>query len=150
MDNKNNKNNRPSGLKVLIYYVALFAIIALVVHFVFGPAGDTTQQRVTLNFSQFVSKIESGNVKTITVISPDRSYTGVLKDGSTFIAYAPSEYDMAVISEKYIVPQAAEGKLEVVSVRPSNLWSWLSLIPTIIMIIAIITPIAIKYSTQKY
>ena len=138
MDNKNNKNNRPSGLKVLIYYVALFAIIALVVHFVFGPAGDTTQQRVTLNFSQFVSKIESGNVKTITVNSSDRSYTGVLKDGSTFIAYAPSEYDMAVISEKYIVPQAAEGKLEVVSVRPSNLWSWLSLIPTIIMIVILI------------
>ena len=132
----NNKNNRPSGLGVFISYAVMFAIVMLVVSFFFG--NGNTQETKSLEFSEFVDLISNEKVDTLKISSSSRSYSGTLKDGTKFIAYAPTDYDMAIVSQEYVVPQAAEGKLKVESVKPSNWLSILSIIPTGILIVLMV------------
>ena len=131
-----NKNRRPSGLGILISYAVTFALITILVGFLFGRGAGTEVK--SLEFSEFVDLISNEKVATLKITSSNRSYTGTLKDGTKFIAYAPTDYDMAIISQDYVVPQAASGTLKVESVRPSNWLSLLSLVPTVILIVLMI------------
>ena len=128
----NNKNKRPGGIGILISYAITFAIIAMLVSFFFG--NGSAQETKSLQFSEFVDLIANEKVATLKVSSGNRSYSGTLKDGTKFVAYAPTDYDMAIVSQEYVVPQAAEGTLKVESVKPNNWLSILSLIPTVILI----------------
>ncbi|MBQ9911467.1 MAG: ATP-dependent zinc metalloprotease FtsH [Firmicutes bacterium] len=114
----------------------MFAIVMLVVSFFFG--NGNTQETKSLEFSEFVDLISNEKVDTLKISSSSRSYSGTLKDGTKFIAYAPTDYDMAIVSQEYVVPQAAEGKLKVESVKPSNWLSILSIIPTGILIVLMV------------
>jgi cell division protease FtsH len=96
--------------------------------------GNMGGQIVNLSFSEFIEKLDDKQVDTVKVSSGSRSYEGTLKDGTSFVAYAPTDYDMAVVSEKYIVPMAADGTITVPSVRPSNWMSILSWVPSVIML----------------
>jgi len=132
-----NKNKKPSGLKILAWYFAVFIVIALIISLVWG--GQVSgEQTVNLSFSEFTSKLEAQQVKKLSISEGSRAYSGYLKDGTRFIAYAPTDYDMAVISQYYIVPQSADGILEVASSKPNNWLSWVSLIPTAVMVIILI------------
>ena len=132
----NNKNKRPSPIGIFISYAVMFVIVMLVVSFFFGDGMNSETKN--LEYSEFVDLISSEKISTIKISSASRSYSGTLKDGTKFIAYAPTDYDMAIISQEYIVPQAAEGKLKVESVKPSNWLSILSLIPTVILIVLMV------------
>lgn len=134
----NNNNKRPNGLTFILGYIVMFIIVVLAVQLFFGKNGLTAPEVKTLQFSEFVDDLEDGRVKSVKVTSGNRSYRGTLKDGTQFITYAPTEYDMAVVSQNYIVPQAAEGSLEVISSKPSNWFSILSLIPTVILIVLMV------------
>ena len=127
-----NKNNRPGGFGIFISYAIMFLIITLIVSFLFGRGTGTETK--SLEFSEFVDLISNEKVGTLKISSSSRSYSGTLKDGTKFIAYAPTDYDMAIVSQEYVVPQAASGTLKVESVRPSNWLSLLSIIPTLILI----------------
>ena len=127
-----NKNNRPGGFGIFISYAIMFLIITLIVSFLFGRGTGTETK--SLEFSEFVDLISNEKVDTLKISSSSRSYSGTLKDGTKFIAYAPTDYDMAIVSQEYVVPQAASGTLKVESVRPSNWLSLLSIIPTLILI----------------
>ncbi|MBQ2218052.1 MAG: ATP-dependent zinc metalloprotease FtsH, partial [Firmicutes bacterium] len=59
---------------------------------------------------------------------------GQLKDSSYFISYAPTAYDMAIISEGYLIPQAEAGKLTVESIKPSAWAGVISWIPTLLLV----------------
>jgi len=133
----NNKNKRPSGIGIFISYAVTFAILVLLVSLLFGN-GMGGQETKQLQFSEFVDLISNEKVATLKISSGSRSYTGTLRDGTKFIAYAPTDYDMAVISQEYVVPQSAAGTLKVESTRPSNWLSILSLIPTIILIVLMV------------
>ena len=133
----NNKNKRPSGIGIFISYAVTFAILVLLVSLLFGN-GMGGQETKQLQFSEFVDLISNEKVATLKITSGSRSYTGTLRDGTKFIAYAPTDYDMAVISQEYVVPQSAAGTLKVESTRPSNWLSILSLIPTIILIVLMV------------
>ncbi len=132
-----NKNKRPSGIGIFISYAVTFAILVLLVSLLFGN-GMGGQETKQLQFSEFVDLISNEKVATLKIASGSRSYTGTLRDGTKFIAYAPTDYDMAVISQEYVVPQSAAGTLKVESTRPSNWLSILSLIPTIILIVLMV------------
>lgn len=132
-----NKNKRPSGIGIFISYAVTFAILVLLVSLLFGN-GMGGQETKQLQFSEFVDLISNEKVATLKITSGSRSYTGTLRDGTKFIAYAPTDYDMAVISQEYVVPQSAAGTLKVESTRPSNWLSILSLIPTIILIVLMV------------
>jgi cell division protease FtsH len=114
----------------------MFGLVVLIVSFLFG--NGATQETKSLEFSEFVDQISNEKVATLKISSSSRSYSGTLKDGTKFIAYAPTDYDMAIVSQEYVVPQAASGKLKVESVKPNNWLSLLSLIPTVILIVLMV------------
>ena len=85
----------------------MFGLVVLIVGFLFG--NGATQETKSLEFSEFVDQISNEKVATLKISSSSRSYSGTLKDGTKFIAYAPTDYDMAIVSQEYVVPQAASG-----------------------------------------
>ncbi len=127
-----NKNKRPSVFSVLLVYLFVFVLLVLLVQTIWNPSKP---EIVSMDFSQFVDHLSREDVTSLKVVSSNRCYTGELKDGTHFICYAPTEYDMAAVSDKYIVPQSAAGTLKVESTKPSNWALWISMIPTLILII---------------
>ena len=138
----NNKRKGPSFIKALIMYAAIFLVVALLVSALNGEnLFGNSKQIVQLEYSDFISQLEKENVTNIAVNDGSLSYSGKLKDGTEFTVNVPSSYDMAVISETYIVPQAAEGILQVSAVKSSAWLSIISWLPTILMFIIVIVMI---------
>ncbi len=129
----NNNNRRPGffggfGLYLLLFVIAI-ALFSAYQGNNFGGAGEIKE----LEFSEFVTQLQNENVASVKITEGTRSYEGSLKDGTKFAAYAPTAYDMALVSEEYIIPQSANG-LKVQSVKPSAWAGLLSWLPTILMI----------------
>ena len=129
-----NKRKNPKGP---VYYVLIFAIVFALAFAVQTFSRTLSGQVVSLDFSEFISDLQNEKVATIKVSAGSRCYEGELKDGTLFITYAPTDYDMNAISVNYIVPLAANGSLKVLSVKPSTLAGLLSWIPSIIMLVLI-------------
>ena len=129
-----NKRKNPKGP---VYYVLIFAIVFALAFAVQTFSRTLSGQVVSLDFSEFISDLQNEKVATIKVSAGSRCYEGELKDGTMFITYAPTDYDMNAISVNYIVPLAANGSLKVLSVKPSTLAGLLSWIPSIIMLVLI-------------
>ena len=129
------KGKSPKGP---LYYILIFALVFVVAYGIQMLAINFSGQVVNLEFSEFVQDLQTGQVESVKVNAGSRSYEGQLKNGEYYLAYAPSEYDMNTISEKYIVPMAADGSLTVLSVKPSMVGEILSWVPSIIMFIMII------------
>ncbi len=129
-----NNNKKPGMGRGIGIYIILFLIIAGVIYGIQGGAQPSNTQTVkNIEFSEMIDYLEAEKVTEITINEGSRQYKGVLKDGTVFIAYAPTNYDMAVISQNYIVPQAADG-LKVYSVKPSSWGAILSWLPTLLLI----------------
>ncbi len=130
--------NRGKGPKGLAFYALVLLAAFVLAYSLQSMTGAFTTTTVNLEFSEFVADLQNGKVASVKVSSGSRSYEGQLKDGTNYIAYAPSEYDMLSVSENYIVPMAANGELKVFSVKPSSWLSLLSWLPSIIMIAFIV------------
>ena len=98
-----------------------------------GIFGDQTQVK-EIGFSEFVEDLKNEKVQTVSVSEGSRRYEGQLKDSSYFITYAPTAYDMAIVSEGYLIPQAESGKLTIESIKPSPWASVISWIPTLLLV----------------
>ncbi len=128
----NNKNKKPSGFTVLLVYLGILVTVVLLAQTIMtSPKNEIAH----IDFSEFVDHLEKQEVVSIKVVSSSRTYSGELLNGTKFICYAPTEYDMASVSDKYIVPQSAAGVLKVESTKPSNWAVWVSIIPTVILIV---------------
>ena len=129
----NNNGKKPSPLGGIIIYFLVFALVIGMVSLFRGGLNSSMNANIkTLEFSEFVAQLEADNVKEITA-TDSRRYYGYLKDGTYFESFAPTAYDMAIISEEYLVPMASEG-LTVHSVRPNSWGAFLNWLPTLLMI----------------
>ena len=135
MNNNNNNGKKPSLLKALLIYVLIFIVVAGIITIIGGGSLFGGGDARSIEFSELVDYLEKGQVTEILINENNRGYTAKLKSGETVIAYAPTVFEMQTISEKYIVPQSTSGSLVVKSVKPSNYSSFISWIPTLIMII---------------
>jgi len=130
--------NKKGGPRGPIYYIIILAVAFIIAFalqsFTKNLAGSVTN----LEFSEFVSDLQNGKVESVKVLEGSRCYQGKLKDGTSYITYAPTDYDMLSISENYIVPMAANNDLTVLAVKPSTWAGFLSWIPTIIMFLMLI------------
>ena len=81
-----------------------------------------------------VEALKDEKIQTISVSEGNRRYEGQLKDSSYFVSYAPTAYDMAIVSEGYLIPQAEAGKLTVESIKPSAWAGVISWIPTLLLV----------------
>ncbi|MBQ9825891.1 MAG: ATP-dependent zinc metalloprotease FtsH [Firmicutes bacterium] len=119
----------------MLIYVLIFIVVAGIITIIGGGSLFGGGDARSIEFSELVDYLEKGQVTEILINENNRGYTAKLKSGETVIAYAPTVFEMQTISEKYIVPQSTSGSLVVKSVKPSNYSSFISWIPTLIMII---------------
>ena len=131
----NNKNRKGGPIRGIWLYVILFAGVLLGAWFFqnSGIFGDQSQVK-EIGFSEFVEDLKNEKVQTVSVSEGSRRYEGQLKDSSYFITYAPTGYDMAIVSEGYLIPQAESGKMTIESIKPSPWASVISWIPTLLLV----------------
>ena len=135
MNNKNRKNGPFRGIGL---YIIIFAVVMGGIWLVqnSGLMGQTSQVK-EIGFSEMVEDLKNEKIQTISVSEGNRRYEGQLKDSSYFVSYAPTAYDMAIISEGYLIPQAEAGKLTVESIKPSAWANVISWVPTLLFAIMI-------------
>ena len=131
----NNKNRNRGPVHGIWLYVILFAAVLLGAWF-FQNAGIFGEQAQVkeIGFSEFVEDLKNEKVLTVSVSEGSRRYEGQLKDNSYFVTYAPTAYDMAIVSEGYLIPQAEAGSVTIESIKPSPWSSVLSWIPTLLLV----------------
>ena len=121
----NNKNPRP--LSTLFMYLLIFGlVVAIVAAYSSNSAFSSASASATttkVDFSQFIRYLEDKQITEVTVSEGGLSYRALLSDGNYITTTAPNAYDMAIVSETYIIPQTAEGILTVKSSH--SIWAGL-------------------------
>ena len=96
--------------------------------------GDQRELPTQINFSQFITDIQTENIKTITIV--DTKISGTLKStGKEVYAYSPTIIEGSIVFEKYILPQIDKGKLVVTSQAPIKTPWFVTMLPTLFMVI---------------
>ncbi|MBQ1630212.1 MAG: ATP-dependent zinc metalloprotease FtsH [Firmicutes bacterium] len=122
----------------IVVYLLLFAIVFGIAFF-FGNGGNGNDANVTqteVELSKFISYLERDMIKEVEV--SNTLVTGKLDETSYVYCYVPSAYEVAMLDEEYFFPMAKEGKLVYSSTKPETGSFWLSLIPNVLMIGAMI------------
>ncbi len=118
-----------------------FVTYLIIFMFVLGAAyfmkdmQDTTETK-EVKFSQFASHLEAGEYEKINIT--DRELTGTNKKGNVEIAYAPSALEINWLEETYVYPMLESKDIVLESNPPESDFSFLNILPTILMVIAMI------------
>ncbi|MBQ0004430.1 MAG: ATP-dependent zinc metalloprotease FtsH [Clostridiales bacterium] len=115
-------------------YILIFVFVLGAAYFYRGVQTEVTQKEV--KFSQFASHLEAGDFKKINIT--DRELTGTKDNGNTEVAYAPSALEINWLEEKYVYPMLENGEIVMESNAPESNFSILSVLPSVLMIIAMI------------
>lgn len=125
---RNNIKLNRTAKNVGIYLLIFIMVVALAWMYREVPKVEVKQ----VEFSQMVKELAAEKVKELKI--EDTHLTGTLKDGSVISAYAPTAYQLMLVSEQYISPQMDAGTLKVPSVKPDTSgWIW-NILPTVVMI----------------
>lgn len=122
-----------SKAKNMGIYIMIFIMVLVMAWFYQGTPKETVKE---IPFSELVETLQKEQVKTINIT--DRTITGTLKSGENIISYAPSMVEISIIDEKYVFPQIEEGKITLSSDEPKVTPWYISMLPTIIMILALV------------
>ena len=121
--------------KNISVYIVLFAIVLFVAFFYKGLDNqDITVKEVP--FSKFVQLVSEEKLASVEI--DGTTITGELSKTSYVYAYAPSISQIMWLDENYLMQQAEEGKITYSSPKPDPGPSWISLLPNVLMIGALI------------
>ena len=120
-------------IKNFAIYLVIFAVVLGVALFYKGA--DGAKKTAEVKFSTFATHLEKGKYKTINIT--DRKMTATLKNGNKEYAYAPSVVEISWLENSYVFPQVKSGKLKLSSDPPQSSVNFFSLLPTIIMVVAL-------------
>lgn len=120
-------------IKNFAIYLVIFAVVFGVAFFYKGA--DGAKKTAEVKFSTFATHLEKGKYKTINIT--DRKMTATLKNGNKEYAYAPSVVEISWLENSYVFPQVKSGKLKLSSDPPQSSVNFFSLLPTIIMVVAL-------------
>ena len=120
-------------IKNFAIYLVIFAVVLGVAFFYKGS--DGAKKTAEVKFSTFATHLEKGKYKTINIT--DRKMTATLKNGNKEYAYAPSVVEISWLENSYVFPQVKSGKLKLSSDPPQSSVNFFSLLPTIIMVVAL-------------
>ena len=120
-------------IKNFAIYLVIFAVVLVVAFFYKGA--DGAKKTAEVKFSTFATHLEKGKYKTINIT--DRKMTATLKNGNKEYAYAPSVVEISWLENSYVFPQVKSGKLKLSSNPPQSSVNFFSLLPTIIMVVAL-------------
>lgn len=120
--------------KNISVYIFLFIAVLAVAFFYRGMEEDKAEVK-EVPLSKFVQYLEDEKIKEINVT--ETKLTGKLSEDEIVYAYANSVVEISMIDEMYLFPQMQEGKLKYESDPPDTGSVFLSLLPTIIMVVAL-------------
>lgn len=120
-------------IKNFAIYLVIFAVVLGVAFFYKGA--DGAKKTAEVKFSTFATHLEKGKYKTINIT--DRKMTATLNNGNKEYAYAPSVVEISWLENSYVFPQVKSGKLKLSSDPPQSSVNFFSLLPTIIMVVAL-------------
>ena len=122
---------KKSARNIGVYFL-VFALVIGASYFFRNIADSARYSEV--KFSTFASHLEKGQYEEVNIT--DRQLTGVLKNGEMEVAYAPSALEINWLEETALYPLVKEGKVSLVSDPPESPYNFLSMLPTILMLVA--------------
>ena len=118
--------------KNISIYLVIFALVLAAAFFYKGDNGADYKQ---VKFSTFANYLEQEKISELTI--EDTKLTGKIGSGKYVYAYAPYITEISWLEETYIFPQMEEKKLTLETPKPSSGSTILSLLPTLIMVVAL-------------
>ena len=115
---------------LIIYAIIFIAVISLAYMY---TSSQTDQNIQEVEFSDFVTELQNGNVTELTLI--DTSMEGTLKNGDVIHAYAPSSIQLMSIDTEFVMPQVEAGTLVVTSEEPRTTPWYISMLPYLLTIV---------------
>ena len=115
-------------------YIIIFALVLGTAYFYKGM--DSSSSTKEIKFSTFSSHLSDGDYKKLNIT--DRKLTGTKANGDKEVAYAPSVVEISWMEDTYVYPMIKDGKIAMDSDKPQSDFNLLSMLPTIIMIVALI------------
>jgi len=119
--------------KNISIYLIIFAVVLTAAFMYKGVENPTSVKEI--KFSEFVQQVESGKIETLNI--SDRKLSGTLKSGDIVYAYASSYIDIDYLNSTYVYPMMEEGKIIIESDPPESGFSFISILPTLVMIAAL-------------
>jgi len=120
--------------KNISVYIFLFIAVLAVAFFYRGMDKDKAEVK-EVPLSKFVQYLQEEKIDEINVT--DTKLTGKIGKDKIVYAYANSVVEISMIDELYLFPQMQEGKLKYESDPPDTKSVFISLLPTIIMVVAL-------------
>ena len=114
-------------------YLVIFAIVLCAAFFYKGSGTSTTLTKVT--FSQFANYLDGQKFVKINITNT--KLTGTTDSGKIYYAYAPYYTEIDRLDSLYIFPQMKDGTLNYDTDPPKTTSILVTLLPTIIMVIAL-------------
>lgn len=118
--------------KNISIYLVIFALVLGAAMFYKGGTGVETKQ---VKFSTFVKYLEQEKITEINIT--ETKLEGKISKDTVVYAYAPYINEIDWVENTYIFPQMQEGKLTMETDKPSSGSTILSLLPTLIMVVAL-------------
>lgn len=114
------KKYSSAAVWIVTLAVLIFASVAL---------WETGNKSDTISYSSFQQKWNSNEITSIYVREDDMTIEGVMNNNQKFITYAPETMLTKLISEN------PKNNVKIEFEKPSNSGAWLSIIPTILMVV---------------
>ena len=118
--------------KSIIIYTLVFAVV-LGVAIMYRSMAEGDSRRIA--FSTMTEYLEAGKIKEINITGT--KITGKLSDTEYVYAYASNIVDIQYLNENYVYKQMKEGKLKYETDPPKSYSAFLSILPTLIMMVAL-------------
>lgn len=118
--------------KNISIYLVIFALVLAAAFFYKGGSSAEYKQ---VKFSTLANYLEQEKITEIEI--EDTKITGEIGKDKYVYAYAPYITEISWLEEEYIFPQMKEHKLTVKTPKPSSGSTILSLLPTLIMVVAL-------------
>ena len=115
-------------------YIIIFIVVLMVSMMMRNMSENQNVKEV--KFSQFAVHLENGSFDSVNIT--DRKITGTKPNGEMEVTYAPSALEISWLEEKILYPQLDEGKIELDSEAPKSEYTLLNLLPTILMVAAMV------------
>ena len=97
---------------------------------------DNPASKKEIKFSQFVEQLDGKKYESLNIT--DRKLSGTKKNGNVEFAYAPSVVEISWVEEHYINSMLEKHQITLESDPPESSVNFFSLLPTIIMVVALI------------
>jgi len=119
--------------KNISIYLIIFGVV-LFAAFMYNGGGNQVEYK-QVKYSTFAGYLQDEKITTINIT--DTKMTGKLSDGTYVYAYAPYITEIDYLEQTYIYPQMKEHKLTFETDKPTSAGTWLNLLPTLIMVVAL-------------